>query len=162
MMLRYDPKKLQEKLHGPYPIVKIQTNGTVSLQRRPGISERIIQYKKTMTLQRPLTKRQDNKLLTVNNRRDNTDALLKNKDYYYQTQQDQSKILNLLSRETVLPFSQTTAENSVTGSQSRLTQGPLANILAKRAAWCARWLGLMVYYSNEQLAHPLSLSLSLK
>lgn len=93
MMLRYDPKKLQEKLHGPYPIVKIQTNGTVSLQRRPGISERIIQYKKTMTLQRPLTKRQDNKLLTVDNRRDNTDTLLKNKDYYYQTQQDQSKIL---------------------------------------------------------------------
>ena len=42
MMVRYDPKKLQEKLHGPYPIVKIQTNGTVSLHRRPGISEVII------------------------------------------------------------------------------------------------------------------------
>ena len=39
MMVRYDPKKLQEKLHGPYPIVKIQINGTVSLQRHPGISE---------------------------------------------------------------------------------------------------------------------------
>ena len=39
MIIRYDPTKLQEKLHGPYPIVEIRTNGTVSLQRRPGISE---------------------------------------------------------------------------------------------------------------------------
>ena len=39
MIIRYDPTKLQERLHGPYPIVEIRTNGTVSLQRRPGISE---------------------------------------------------------------------------------------------------------------------------
>ena len=39
IVVRYDPTKLQEKLHGPYPIVEIRTNGTVSLQRRPGISE---------------------------------------------------------------------------------------------------------------------------
>ena len=39
MVVRYDPTKLQEKLHGPYPIVEFRTNGTVSLQRRPGISE---------------------------------------------------------------------------------------------------------------------------
>ena len=25
----YDPDKMQEKLHGPYPILKIWTNGTV-------------------------------------------------------------------------------------------------------------------------------------
>ena len=39
MIVQYDPKKLQEKLHGPYPIVEIRMNGTVSLQRRPGISK---------------------------------------------------------------------------------------------------------------------------
>ena len=39
MIVQYDPKKLQEKLHGPYPIVEIRTNGTISLQRRPGISK---------------------------------------------------------------------------------------------------------------------------
>ena len=38
MIIRYDPKKLHEKLHGPNPFVLIITNGTVSLQRRPGIS----------------------------------------------------------------------------------------------------------------------------
>ena len=29
MMKTYDPVKMQEKLHGPYPILELRTNGTV-------------------------------------------------------------------------------------------------------------------------------------
>uniref|UniRef100_A0A7S2W154 Uncharacterized protein n=1 Tax=Eucampia antarctica TaxID=49252 RepID=A0A7S2W154_9STRA len=35
MIKVYDPTKMQEKLHGPYPIVSICTNGTVRIQRSP-------------------------------------------------------------------------------------------------------------------------------
>ena len=50
MVLVYDPDKMQEKLHGPYPILKIWTNGTVRIQRAPNVLEtfnirKIVPYK---------------------------------------------------------------------------------------------------------------------
>ena len=50
MVLVYDPDKMQEKLHGPYPILEIRTNGTVRIQRAPNVLEtfnirKIVPYK---------------------------------------------------------------------------------------------------------------------
>ena len=39
MVKAYDPTKMQEKLHGPYPILELRTNGTVRIQRAPIIVE---------------------------------------------------------------------------------------------------------------------------
>ena len=36
-----DPNKLQERYHGPYPIRQVHANGNVTIQLRPGITERI-------------------------------------------------------------------------------------------------------------------------
>ena len=36
-----DPNKLQEQYHGPYPIRQVHANGNVTIQLRPGITERI-------------------------------------------------------------------------------------------------------------------------
>ena len=33
MIMKYDPTKLDERLHGPYLIVECRTNGTVRVQR---------------------------------------------------------------------------------------------------------------------------------
>ena len=35
----HDPTKMQEKLHGPYPIIELRTNGTVRIQRHPLVVE---------------------------------------------------------------------------------------------------------------------------
>ena len=48
----YDPTKMEEKLHGPYPMLELQTNGTVLIQRAPHVVEtfnlrRIVLYKGT-------------------------------------------------------------------------------------------------------------------
>ena len=50
MIKRYDPTKLQEKLHGPYPILQVFTNGTVRVKRAELIDEtynirKIVPYK---------------------------------------------------------------------------------------------------------------------
>ena len=39
MVKVYDPTKMQEKLHGPYPIITIRTNGTVQTQRATNVLE---------------------------------------------------------------------------------------------------------------------------
>ena len=39
MVRVYDPTKIQEKLHGPYPILELRTNGTVRIQRAPNVEE---------------------------------------------------------------------------------------------------------------------------
>jgi hypothetical protein len=36
-----DPRKMDPRAHGPYPIVQVFTNGTVSIQREPHVLERI-------------------------------------------------------------------------------------------------------------------------
>ena len=36
-----DPAKLQDKAVGPFQIIQLYTNGTVEVQRRPGVTERI-------------------------------------------------------------------------------------------------------------------------
>ena len=50
MIKRYDPTKLQKKLHGPYPIQQVFTNGTVRVKRAELIDEtynirKIVPYK---------------------------------------------------------------------------------------------------------------------
>ena len=50
MVRVYDPDKMQEKLHGPYRIVEIRTNGTVRIQRASNVLEtfnirKIVPYK---------------------------------------------------------------------------------------------------------------------
>ena len=39
MVKVYDPTKMQEKLHGPYHIIIIRTNGIVQIQRAPKFLE---------------------------------------------------------------------------------------------------------------------------
>ena len=36
-----DPVKLQPRAHGPYPVVQVHTNGTIEVQRSPGVLERL-------------------------------------------------------------------------------------------------------------------------
>ena len=50
MVKTYDPVKMQEKLHGPYLILELQTNGTVQIARAPHVVEtfnlqKIVPYK---------------------------------------------------------------------------------------------------------------------
>ena len=50
MVKTYDPVKMEEKLHGPYPILELRTNGTVRIARGPHIVEtfslwKIVPYK---------------------------------------------------------------------------------------------------------------------
>ena len=50
MVKVYDPVKMEEKLHGPYPILELQTNGTVQIARAPHVLEtfklrKIVLYK---------------------------------------------------------------------------------------------------------------------
>ena len=33
----HDPTKLQDRAHGPYPITDVHVNGTVTIQRAPGV-----------------------------------------------------------------------------------------------------------------------------
>ena len=40
-MKHYEPDKLSQRLHGPYPIVEINTNGTVVLQRSDNVRETV-------------------------------------------------------------------------------------------------------------------------
>ena len=40
-MKTYEPDKLSERLHGPYPIVEINTNGTVVIQRSDNVRETV-------------------------------------------------------------------------------------------------------------------------
>ena len=52
MVKVYDPTKMEEKLHGPYPILELRTNGTVRIQRAPHVVEtfnirKIVPYKGT-------------------------------------------------------------------------------------------------------------------
>jgi len=37
----HDPTKLQDRAYGPYPITEVHVNGTVTIQRAPGVIERI-------------------------------------------------------------------------------------------------------------------------
>ena len=39
MVKTYDPTKMDERLHGPYPILETRTNGTVVVQRHPWLTE---------------------------------------------------------------------------------------------------------------------------
>ena len=39
MVKTYDPIKLEERFHGPYPITTVYTNGTVKLQRNEAATE---------------------------------------------------------------------------------------------------------------------------
>ena len=39
MIVHYDPRKLDSKQHGPYPIVRVFTNGTVRVQLRDHVQE---------------------------------------------------------------------------------------------------------------------------
>ena len=41
MKLIYKPDKLQPRAEGPYPIVQVHTNGTVTIQKAPYLIERI-------------------------------------------------------------------------------------------------------------------------
>ena len=50
MVKVYDPVKMEEKLHGPYPIMELRTNGTVRIARAPHVVEtfnlrKIVPYK---------------------------------------------------------------------------------------------------------------------
>ena len=36
-----DPVKLAPRVHGPYPIVQVYTNGTVDVQKAPHVVERL-------------------------------------------------------------------------------------------------------------------------
>ena len=50
IVLVYDPTKMQEKLHGPYSIITIQTNSTVQIQIAANVLEmfnirKIVQFK---------------------------------------------------------------------------------------------------------------------
>ena len=39
MVQDYDPTKMQEKLHGPYPILELLTKGTVRIQCALNVQE---------------------------------------------------------------------------------------------------------------------------
>ena len=41
LLITYDPTKLEERATGPYVIVEVHVNGTVTIQRAPGVLERI-------------------------------------------------------------------------------------------------------------------------
>ena len=38
---KWKPRKLEERTSGPYKIVQTHVNGTVTIQLRPGLTERI-------------------------------------------------------------------------------------------------------------------------
>ncbi len=38
---KWKPRKLDERTSGPYKIVQTQVNGTITIQLRPGLTERI-------------------------------------------------------------------------------------------------------------------------
>ena len=40
-MKTYNPTKMEEKLHGPYPILHVYTNGTVDIHRAANIKDRV-------------------------------------------------------------------------------------------------------------------------
>ena len=40
-MKTYDPTKMEEKLHGPYPILQVYTNGTVDIHRAANVKDRV-------------------------------------------------------------------------------------------------------------------------
>ena len=41
LLKHYDPVKLQERNHGPYPIAQVYTNGTIDVLRTPTLVERV-------------------------------------------------------------------------------------------------------------------------
>ena len=41
LLKTYDPKKLEERCHGPYPIIQVYTNGTVEVLRSHNLIERV-------------------------------------------------------------------------------------------------------------------------
>ena len=41
LMLTYKPDKLEPCAHGPYTINRVHANGTVTLQTKPNVTERI-------------------------------------------------------------------------------------------------------------------------
>jgi len=41
LILTYDPTKLEDRAKGPYPITEVHVNGTVTIERAPGVFERI-------------------------------------------------------------------------------------------------------------------------
>ena len=41
MMVKYDPTKLQARMHGPYRIVRMFTNGTVRIQLNNNVQETV-------------------------------------------------------------------------------------------------------------------------
>ena len=40
-MKTYDPTKIKEKLHGPYPIIQVYMNGTVDIHRAANVMDRV-------------------------------------------------------------------------------------------------------------------------
>lgn len=41
LLLTYDPTKLEDRATGPYKVVEVHVNGTVTIERAPGVLERI-------------------------------------------------------------------------------------------------------------------------
>ena len=41
LLLTYDPAKLEDRATGPYIIEEVHVNGTITIQRAPGVLERI-------------------------------------------------------------------------------------------------------------------------
>ena len=72
-MKYYEPDKLSQRLHGPYPIVEINTNGTVVLQRSDNVREtvnirKLVPYKgapETIAEEEPPTENIEDMIATV-------------------------------------------------------------------------------------------------
>ena len=43
---RWKPRKLDEQMSGPYRVLQTHVNGTVTIELRPGVSERLLYYKR--------------------------------------------------------------------------------------------------------------------
>lgn len=41
LLITYNPTKLEDQATGPFTIVKVQINGTITIQQAPGVLERI-------------------------------------------------------------------------------------------------------------------------
>ena len=41
LMITYDPTKLEDRATGPYAVIEVHVNGTITIQRAPGVLERI-------------------------------------------------------------------------------------------------------------------------
>ena len=52
---KYDPRKGEERMHGPYPILECRTNGTVVLQRlKNGLIDEVYNIRKLVPYKEPV------------------------------------------------------------------------------------------------------------